>query len=92
ANKFLGHYVDRICYTFDDAAKEFPEKKKLVKTGNPRSQQVLSLHEEKIDIKKKWGLNPDMPTVLVFGGSRGALAINRIMLKSLMNLKTKPYQ
>ena len=92
ANKFLGHYVDRICYTFDDAAKEFPEKKKLVKTGNPRSQQVLSLHEEKIDIKKKWGLSPEMPTVLVFGGSRGALAINRIMLKSLMNLKTKPYQ
>ena len=32
ANKFLGHYVDKICYTFDDAAKEFPEKKKLVKT------------------------------------------------------------
>ena len=35
ANKFLGHYVDKICYTFDDAAKEFPEKKKLVKTGQP---------------------------------------------------------
>ncbi len=33
-----------------------------------------------------------MPTVLVFGGSRGALAINRIMLKSLMTLKQKPYQ
>ena len=50
ANKFLGHYVDKICYTFDDAAKEFSEKKKLVKTGNPRSQQVLGLHEEKIDL------------------------------------------
>lgn len=92
ANKFLGHYVDKICYTFDDAAKEFSEKKKLVKTGNPRSQQVLSLHEEKIDLEKTWGLNPKMPTVLVFGGSRGALAINRIMLKSLMMLKQKPYQ
>ena len=92
ANKFLGHYVDKICYTFDDAAKEFSEKKKLVKTGNPRSQQVLSLHEEKIDLEKTWGLNPKMPTVLVFGGSRGALAINRIMLKSLMTLKQKPYQ
>ena len=92
ANKFLGHYVDKICYTFDDAAKEFSEKKKLVKTGNPRSQQVLGLHEEKIDLKKEWGLNPQMPTVLVFGGSRGALAINRIMLKSLVTLKKKPYQ
>lgn len=92
ANKFLGHYVDKICYTFDDAAKQFPEKRKLVKTGNPRSQQVLGLHENEIDLQTKWGLNPQMPTVLVFGGSRGALAINRIMLKSVMELNKKPYQ
>lgn len=92
ANKFLGHYVDKICYSFDDAAKQFSEKKKLVKTGNPRSQQVLSLNSGKVDLEAKWNLHSDMPTVLVFGGSRGALAINRIMLKSLMQLKTKPYQ
>ncbi|MST86321.1 undecaprenyldiphospho-muramoylpentapeptide beta-N-acetylglucosaminyltransferase [Lactobacillus porci] len=92
ANKFLGHFVDKICYTFDDAAKEFPEKKKLVKTGNPRSQQVLSVNAEPVDLEKELGLNPSVPTVLVFGGSRGALAINRVMLKSLMELKKKPYQ
>lgn len=92
ANKFLGHYVDRICYTFDDAAKQFSEKKKLVKTGNPRSQQVLALNNHPIDLEKEWQLSSNMPTVLVFGGSRGALAINRIMLKSLMQLKKKPYQ
>ncbi|EFG56077.1 undecaprenyldiphospho-muramoylpentapeptide beta-N-acetylglucosaminyltransferase [Lactobacillus amylolyticus] len=92
ANKFLGHYVDKICYTFDDAAKQFSEKKKLVKTGNPRSQQVLGLNNKKIDLVEKWNLSANIPTVLVFGGSRGALAINRIMLKSLMELKKKPYQ
>lgn len=92
ANKFLGHYVDKICYTFDDAAKQFREKKKLVKTGNPRSQQVLGLAASKVDLQSKWGLNPKTPTVLVFGGSRGALAINRIMLKSLTKLEKKPYQ
>lgn len=31
ANKFLEHYVDKICYTFDDAAKQFSEKKSLLK-------------------------------------------------------------
>lgn len=92
ANKFLAHYVDKICYTFDDAAKQFSEKKKLVKTGNPRSQQVLGLNKENIDIAKKWDLNPNMPTVLIFGGSRGALAINQIVEKSLPELETKPYQ
>lgn len=33
-----------------------------------------------------------MPTVLIFGGSRGALAINQIVEKSLPELETKPYQ
>ncbi|QNQ82460.1 undecaprenyldiphospho-muramoylpentapeptide beta-N-acetylglucosaminyltransferase [Lactobacillus sp. PV037] len=92
ANKFLAHYVDKICYTFDDAAKQFPEKKKLVKTGNPRSQQVLGLNEEKVDINQKWDLDPAIPTVLIFGGSRGALAINQIVEKSLADLSKKPYQ
>lgn len=86
ANKFLGHYVDKICYTFDDAAKQFSEKKKLIQTGNPRSQQVLNLNLEKIDLAQKWSLNPQMPTVLVFGGSRGALAINRAMESALSEL------
>lgn len=92
ANKFLAHYVDNVCYTFDDAAQQFSEKKKLVKTGNPRSQQVLGLNAEKVDIQKKWGLDPEVPTILIFGGSRGALAINNIVEKSLSELADKPYQ
>jgi UDP-N-acetylglucosamine--N-acetylmuramyl-(pentapeptide) pyrophosphoryl-undecaprenol N-acetylglucosamine transferase len=92
ANKFLGHYVDKICYSFDNAANEFSEKKKLVKTGNPRSQQILGLNAKKIDLNQKWGLDNNLPTVLVFGGSRGALALNEIMEKSLQILAEKPYQ
>ncbi|MCF1783224.1 undecaprenyldiphospho-muramoylpentapeptide beta-N-acetylglucosaminyltransferase [Lactobacillus mulieris] len=92
ANKFLGHYVDKICYTFDDATKQFSEKKKLIQTGNPRSQQVLNLNLEKIDLAQKWSLNPQMPTVLVFGGSRGALAINQAMESALSEFSKKPYQ
>lgn len=92
ANKFLGHYIDKICYSFDDAAKQFSEKKKLVKTGNPRSQQIVGLNAEQIDLHQKWGLDNSLPTVLVFGGSRGALALNKIMLASLDILGKKPYQ
>ncbi|KRL63471.1 undecaprenyldiphospho-muramoylpentapeptide beta-N-acetylglucosaminyltransferase [Lactobacillus psittaci] len=92
ANKFLGHYVDKICYTFSDAEKQFSEKKKLIKTGNPRSQQVLSINSEKVDLAKKFDLNPHMPTVLVFGGSRGALTINQAMIAALSELDGKPYQ
>ena len=47
ANKFLGHYVDKICYTFDDAAKQFSEKKKLETSNKVNTKrQAMKNHEE----------------------------------------------
>ena len=42
-NKFLGHFVDKICICFDHAKDDFPEKEKIVFTGNPRAQQVVTI-------------------------------------------------
>ncbi len=90
ANKFLAHFVDRITYVFDDATSQFSEKKKLVKTGNPRSQEVIGL-TTKTDLSK-FNLKDDIPTVLIFGGSRGAQRINDIVVEAVPRLNTKPYQ
>lgn len=90
ANKFLAHFVDRITYVFDDAAKQFSEKKKLIKTGNPRSQEVL-MQLAPADITRIH-LRNGLPTVLIFGGSRGAERINNTTMKALPLLNDKPYQ
>ena len=38
------------------------------------------------------GVKKDKPSVLIFGGSRGAKAINEAVLKNIEVLKDKPYQ
>ncbi|AQP54421.1 undecaprenyldiphospho-muramoylpentapeptide beta-N-acetylglucosaminyltransferase [Vagococcus penaei] len=88
-NKFLARYVDKIGICFPDVTKDFPEDK-VVLVGNPRGQEVVGI--KKSDILKEFGLNPKIPTVLIFGGSRGAQTINRVVLESLKSFQTKPYQ
>lgn len=90
-NKFLSRFVDRICICFEDARADFaayPEK--IVFTGNPRAQEVASL-KESADLKE-YGLKEDLPTVLIFGGSRGAAKLNQSFVSAYPLFKNKPYQ
>ena len=73
-NKFLSRYVDRIALSFKDAAPFFPENKSVL-VGNPRAQEVADT--KKSDILKTFGLDPEKKTVLIFGGSQGALKIKQ---------------
>ncbi|ANZ58008.1 undecaprenyldiphospho-muramoylpentapeptide beta-N-acetylglucosaminyltransferase [Fructilactobacillus lindneri] len=88
-NKFLSRYVDKIGIAFEDAKAQFPENK-VVFTGNPRAQQVA-----KIKSDFNWnqiGLKSDEPTVLIFGGSQGALKINSVTAKAIPIFNQKNYQ
>ncbi|WP_409305333.1 undecaprenyldiphospho-muramoylpentapeptide beta-N-acetylglucosaminyltransferase [Peribacillus sp. SCS-155] len=88
-NKFLSRYANKVAVCFEDAVQYFP-KEKTVLTGNPRASEVLH-HEGKEGIQKL-GLNPSVPTVLIFGGSRGARPINEAVLKVMTELRERPYQ
>jgi UDP-N-acetylglucosamine--N-acetylmuramyl-(pentapeptide) pyrophosphoryl-undecaprenol N-acetylglucosamine transferase len=88
-NKFLSHFVDRIGICFPEAAKEFPDKK-IVFTGNPRAQQVADM--KPAGYLKNFGFKSEIPTVLIFGGSRGARRINEATVAALKNFDGKPYQ
>ncbi|MDQ0217171.1 undecaprenyldiphospho-muramoylpentapeptide beta-N-acetylglucosaminyltransferase [Peribacillus cavernae] len=88
-NKFLSRYVTKIAVCFEEAKQFFPENKTVL-TGNPRASEVLHFHGK--GGLKKLGLNPAIPTVLIFGGSRGARAINEAVLKVMSELREKPYQ
>jgi UDP-N-acetylglucosamine--N-acetylmuramyl-(pentapeptide) pyrophosphoryl-undecaprenol N-acetylglucosamine transferase len=88
-NKFLSRYANKVAVCFEDAKQFFP-KQKTVLTGNPRASEVLNHKGKKglIDL----GLNPAKPTVLIFGGSRGARPINEAVLKVMTELRERPYQ
>lgn len=88
-NKFLSRYVDKVAICFEDAKGFFPPQK-VVFTGNPRASEVLGKDGTKGRLSA--GLSTTLPTVLIFGGSRGARPINEAVVKSLSDLGEKPYQ
>ncbi|MGN1401758.1 MAG: undecaprenyldiphospho-muramoylpentapeptide beta-N-acetylglucosaminyltransferase [Bacillus sp. (in: firmicutes)] len=90
-NKFLSRYASKVAICFEEAGAFFPESK-TVYTGNPRASEVLSFTKAGKRGLETVGLNPDKPTVLVVGGSRGAKPINDCLMKVMAELGKKPYQ
>lgn len=88
-NKFLARFVDRIGIAFQDAAQYFPAHKTSL-VGNPRAQEVANV--EKSTILREYDLDPTKKTVLIFGGSQGALKINQAVVEAIPTFANKDYQ
>lgn len=88
-NKFLSRYATKVAICFPDAESFFP-KEKTVLTGNPRGQEVAMLGTS--NILAEYDLLPHKKTVVIFGGSRGALKINQAFVEAYPLFKGKEYQ
>lgn len=93
AVKMLSKKVDEILVGFKDARASLPKAKKVVVTGTPTKVNKQNWNiEQKEQKKRELGLNPNMPTVLVFGGSQGAKRINDILLEVIKKKLNSNYQ
>lgn len=72
SNKLLGRGAARICVSFDSSRVSFPATKVVV-TGNPVRPALEQLATQL----------PQSGTLLIFGGSRGAHAINQAVIEML---------
>ena len=81
-NKLLGGRVTKICVAYEGLETFFP-KQKLVLTGTPVRPQLFTYAGTPGEARQFFGLQPDVPTVLVVGGSLGARSINEAMLAGL---------
>src|SRR5688572_25657090 len=81
-NRVLARFVDRAAVSFDQALPYFRGKAKV--TGNP-------VRREFFDIPRK-RREPGKFSLLVFGGSQGARAINEAMVVALPKLKELPVE
>ncbi|MBI4931260.1 MAG: undecaprenyldiphospho-muramoylpentapeptide beta-N-acetylglucosaminyltransferase [Bacteroidetes bacterium] len=86
-NKLLGKRVNKICVAYEGMEKYFP-KEKIIVTGNPVRQDILSLEGKREKAFKDFSLNPNKKTVLFLGGSLGARTINQ-SVASCMDLLIK---
>jgi UDP-N-acetylglucosamine--N-acetylmuramyl-(pentapeptide) pyrophosphoryl-undecaprenol N-acetylglucosamine transferase len=74
-NKILSKKVDKICVAYNGMEKYFP-KDKIILTGNPVRQDILSLEGKRERGIEFFGLDSNKKTILVIGGSLGARTIN----------------
>jgi UDP-N-acetylglucosamine--N-acetylmuramyl-(pentapeptide) pyrophosphoryl-undecaprenol N-acetylglucosamine transferase len=74
-NKILGRKVDKICVAYDGMEKFFPFEK-IIFTGNPVRREIFENDITTSGAKVKLGLVVGNKTILVFGGSLGARALN----------------
>ena len=79
-NRLLASRADRICLTFPESEKYFAKYKEKVRlTGLPVRPQIFGV--DKRQALSELGLDPHKKTLLVVGGSQGAISINRAMAK-----------
>ena len=80
-NRLLAHRADAVGVAFEDARARFRARVPVRVTGNPVRDTILSVAEHRSDVAASaWpalGLRPDRRTVAVFGGSLGALHLDR---------------
>ena len=81
-NKILSLKVDRICVAYNGMEKFFP-KEKIILTGNPVRQDILSLEGKRDRGIEQFGLDKNKQTILVIGGSLGARTINESIMNCL---------
>lgn len=75
-NKLLAGKVSKICVAYDGMEKFFP-KEKIVKTGNPIRSNVIEIEGKREEAAQFFNLDKSKKTVLIVGGSQGALSVNR---------------
>ena len=81
ALKVLSWLADRIALTVEESMIYFSNHSKLTVSGYPTRE---GLHAWSLDEARKiFDLSPEYPTLLVFGGSKGARSINQAILRIL---------
>jgi len=90
-NKLLSKKAQKICVAYDYLERFFPVKK-IVKTGNPVRQDLLSIHHKVAEGKTFFKLEASKKTVLVLGGSLGSKRINQLIETQLPFFKTQKIQ
>ncbi len=81
--KVLGRFAKVITATVEDTQAFFPHQK-VIATGYPLRGSVLEATREAGQIR--FQLDKTLPTVLVFGGSRGARSLNQALMAQIQEV------
>ncbi|MDP8956325.1 MAG: undecaprenyldiphospho-muramoylpentapeptide beta-N-acetylglucosaminyltransferase [Actinomycetota bacterium] len=81
ANRVLARIADAVALSFSEAARKFPKRVDTSVTGNPVRDEIARVSEDRAllakEAREEFGLDEGRKTILVFGGSQGALHLDR---------------
>jgi len=80
ANRLTARWCDKVFVGFEEARGYFP-KNEVEVTGTPVREEMKHL-PERAEAAVKLGLDPELKTVLVMGGSQGAKALNSLVVEA----------
>lgn len=87
-NQYLSKVVKSVLLTFPESAQYFNREDKLQVVGLPVRNEIGKIHRK--TGAASFGLDPAKRTLLIAGGSRGALSINKAMVYFLKKLVEYP--
>lgn len=90
-NKLLAKKACKICVAYDGMERFF-EKEKIILTGNPVRQGLRNHTICRQSACQAFGLNAEIKTILILGGSLGARTINRCVMESLDKIRNSGVQ
>ena len=90
-NQKLAYNAQKICVAYPGMDRFFPADR-IVMTGNPVRQSLLECKATVEEAREAFGLNPDMPTIFVTGGSLGARSINNAIAAGIKDFEAAGVQ
>lgn len=89
ANILAARFAEKIAVSFPGAAARFPKKsqKKIAHIGSPIRRALRDISAE--GIEELEGYEPNLPFVLILGGSLGARRLNETLLSGLGDMLEK---
>lgn len=90
-NKLLSGKAKKICVAYEGMEAFFPAGK-IMLTGNPVRQDILTSQISKEEATKLFGFTPGAKTILILGGSLGARTINQCLMENFAMLKDSGIQ
>jgi UDP-N-acetylglucosamine--N-acetylmuramyl-(pentapeptide) pyrophosphoryl-undecaprenol N-acetylglucosamine transferase len=74
-SRVLAKRAMALFYAYDEVKKHIKDDVLFIKSGNPIRSSIKAM--DKVEARKIMGLDPDKFTLFIFGGSQGALNVNK---------------
>jgi UDP-N-acetylglucosamine--N-acetylmuramyl-(pentapeptide) pyrophosphoryl-undecaprenol N-acetylglucosamine transferase len=93
ANRSLARVGRTVALSFQEAARLLSRRAHTVVTGNPVRDEIVAVQADRpilaAEARERLGLEEHRITVLAFGGSQGALRVDRAVVEAARSLHTR---